>query len=581
MSRSTIRRDALDLAAGLLVLGLVLSAVAWGRRAEHPAPPGTTPGAVADSRPHVRLHDPVIPAGTVTLAFAGDVHFEYHLAALLDRPRGALGPITDALADADLAMVNLESAIAAPGRTPDAKELEVPSNRYWFRTSPRALDVLAAAGIDVATVANNHGADYGPRGLQDTLRAIRRGPVHVVGIGENRRAAFTPYRVEAKGTTFAFLGADASFREGASSVWEAGPGTPGLAAAHAARPRVLLDAVRRADRHGDFVVVYLHWGEELQGCPTAQQLTTAQALARAGADVVVGSHAHVLLGSGLLDDTYVDYGLGNFLWYHDRQPESGVLQLRVRDGRVVGDSWLPARIRADGRPIPLTCAAAAGAVDDWRALRGCTGLASPSPSEQAGLPPYSASLHGIGPRLRERMRFSYRPGCPVPLVNLRYLRMTYRGFDGFAHTGELVVGEQYAADVICVFRRLYDARWPIRRMRLVDDYRGDDERSMAANNTSGFNCRTVAGTDTWSAHAYGAAVDINPVQNPYLTRAAVHRPAAARYVDLDRSSAAEDLPVGAIREGDVVVRAFAQIGWDWGGHWPGPHDYQHFTALTR
>ncbi len=139
------------------------------------------------------------PGRTVTLAFAGDLHFEGHLAALLDHPRGALGPITGTLADADVTMANLESAITVRG-TPEAKELEDPGNRYHFRTTPAALEVLAEAGVDVVTMANNHGADYGPVGVEDTLRAIRNGPIPVVGIGRNRRAAFAPYRVSVRGT---------------------------------------------------------------------------------------------------------------------------------------------------------------------------------------------------------------------------------------------------------------------------------------------------------------------------------------------------------------------------------------------
>src|SRR5204862_8357485 len=122
------------------------------------------------------------------------------------------------------------------------------------------------------------------------LPAIRTSPIPVIGIGRDRRAAFAPYRVSIRGTDFAFFGADASMREGASSVWEAGPTTPGIAAAHSARPRALIAAVRAASRQVDVVVVYLHWGVELQGCPTAQQQTTARALAEAGADVIVGSH---------------------------------------------------------------------------------------------------------------------------------------------------------------------------------------------------------------------------------------------------------------------------------------------------
>jgi len=517
--------------------------------------------------------------GVVTLAFAGDLHFELHLAALLARPRGALGPITKALAGADLTMVNLESSISHRG-APEAKKLEEPDNRYYFRTSAAALDVLAAAGVDVATMANNHGADYGPAGLQDTLRAIRRSSVHVVGVGADRHAAFTPYRISVRGTTFAFFGADASFREGSSSVWAAGPHNAGLAAAHAARPRALLAAVRGASRNGDVVVVYLHWGKELQGCPTTQQRITARALANAGADIVVGSHAHVLLGSGWIDDTYVDYGLGNFLWYHNHQPETGVLQLRVRDGHVVDDAFTPARIGTDGRPRPVTGSARTSAVADWRGLRDCTGLA-PRPTDRTGQhaspAPYTASVRPIGPRLRHRMWYSHHPGCPIALTDLRYLQITYLGFDGAAHTGEMVVHRRYAAAVVDVFHRLYAARWPLRRMSLVDNYRGDDEASMAANNTSGYNCRRIAGREVWSDHAYGAAIDINPVQNPYITAAGILPRSAARFVTIPRTPTSL-VPAGAIRDGDIVVRAFVHIGWAWGGHFATHKDYQHFYA---
>jgi poly-gamma-glutamate synthesis protein (capsule biosynthesis protein) len=277
-------------------------------------------------------------------------------------------------------MVNLESAITRRG-TPEAKELENPSERYHFRTGPAALDVLDAAGVDVVTMANNHGADFGRVGLRDTLDAIRSGPVPVLGVGRDRAEALAPHLVSIRGTDFAFLAADASTREGASNVWAAGPSTPGVAAARAGRPRALLAAVRAASRQADVVVVYLHWGAEGQSCPTPRQRTTARALAAAGADIVVGTHAHVLLGSGWLGDTYVNYGLGNFLWYHNFQPESGVLRVRVDDGEVVGDAWVPALIAPDGRPTPLSGEPADAAVANWRAQRGCTGLAA-DPAQQ-------------------------------------------------------------------------------------------------------------------------------------------------------------------------------------------------------
>ena len=313
-------------------------------------------------------------ARRITLAFAGDVHFQLHLAALLDDPDANLGPMTRALASADVATVNLESAITERG-VPDPKDLEDAWDRYWFRTPPAALGLLARSGVDVVSVANNHGADYGAVGLRDTLRAARRAPLAVIGAGRNRGEAFTPHEVTVKGVELAFLAADASPLESSEAAWRAGRRTPGLADAHEPRPATLLAAVRRADRVVDVVVVYLHWGRELEACPTEAQRTTARALARVGADVVVGSHAHVPLGSGWIDHTYVSYGLGNFVWYHNHQPETGVLRLRVEGGgRVESDEWVPAEIATWGRPHPLTGADRRTAVQRWQDLRGCAGL---------------------------------------------------------------------------------------------------------------------------------------------------------------------------------------------------------------
>jgi poly-gamma-glutamate synthesis protein (capsule biosynthesis protein) len=178
------------------------------------------------------------------------------------------------------------------------------------------------------------------------------------------------------------------------------------------------------------------------------------------------------------------------------------------------------------------------------------------------------------------MRASHRAGCPLGWTDLRYLRLSFVGFDGVAHRGELVVHRDHARAVTEVFRQLYEARWPVQRMRLVDDYDGDDDRSMAANNTSGYNCRHVAGGTSWSEHAYGTAIDVNPVQNPYVTSGSVTPPAAQRFAGIDRSADVA-VPAGAIRAGDVVVRAFAAIGWEWGGDWSSAKDYQHFSASGR
>ena len=170
------------------------------------------------------------------------------------------------------------------------------------------------------------------------------------------------------------------------------------------------------------------------------------------------------------------------------------------------------------------------------------------------------------------LRHSYRGGCPVSPAELRTLRLSYWGFDGRAHVGSLVVNRRVARDVVMVFRRLYAARFPIRRMVPVSAYRGSDDASMAADNTSSFNCRFVSGTSRWSMHAYGLAIDVNPVENPYVSGHRVRPPAGRRYLDRARSGP------GMAVAGGVLVDAFTRVGWRWGGFWAGTPDYQHFST---
>lgn len=196
-----------------------------------------------------------------------------------------------------------------------------------------------------------------------------------------------------------------------------------------------------------------------------------------------------------------------------------------------------------------------------------------TPATAATLPAFSSSVSTISATLATRMRYSWRSGCPVPRSDLRYLRMTYLGFDGAAHRGEMVVHRTAAPKIISVFRRAYNARFPIYRMRLVDDYRGSDDASMAANNTSAFNCRRTSGGTAWSQHSYGRAVDINPVQNPYVARGVVEPPAGKSYVT--RSPLRKGMVTWTVRD------AFADIGWYWGGNWRYSKDYQHFSSNNR
>ena len=170
------------------------------------------------------------------------------------------------------------------------------------------------------------------------------------------------------------------------------------------------------------------------------------------------------------------------------------------------------------------------------------------------------------------LRFSYREGCPVGPAALRTVVISHWGFDGSPRTGRLVVSRRTAPAVVRVFRTLWEARFPIRRLRPVSAYRGSDDASMAADNTSGFNCRFVGGTSRWSMHAYGEAIDVNPVENPYVRGSTVSPGAGRAY--LDRSPYR---PGMAVADG-VLVRAFAAAGWRWGASFG---DFQHFSTTGR
>jgi poly-gamma-glutamate synthesis protein (capsule biosynthesis protein) len=192
-------------------------------------------------------------------------------------------------------------------------------------------------------------------------------------------------------------------------------------------------------------------------------------------------------------------------------------------------------------------------------------------------PAYRANVTRLPDGVRALMSgSSWRPGCPVGLDDLRLVRLTYRGFDGEIHWGRLVVHRRWAKPIASVFQRLFEARFPIHRMRLVDRYGADDMRSMKADNTSAFNCRYRNGVCcTWSEHAYGRAIDINPVENPYVGSWGVSPPDGEDYVD--RSP----IRRGMLARRDAVWWAFHSIGWEWGGDWTWPIDYQHFSATGR
>ena len=378
--RRALRRSLLALvlaalvAGGAVTVGAILRDDTRGRDRALPtttlAPPTTT---TTTTIPPVTTvpRDPRRGTGQpVTFAFGGDVHFEGGLRAKLAAdPATVLAPIAPVLSTADVAVVNLEAAITERG-TAANKE-------YTFRTPPTALAALGAAGVDAVSLANNHGLDYGPDGLFDSLaaRAATPSPV-VVGIGANAADAYAPYRVEVRGQRIAVLAATQVLDGNVVTAWSAGDARGGLASAKGTGRDRLIGAVQLARTDSDTVVAFLHWGIEDESCPSSDQRALAQQLVDAGADIVVGSHTHRLEGAGRLGTAFVGYGLGNFVFYNEVGPAgmSGVLQVTATGRDIDGYAWVPAQLRG-GVANPLPAGAETDqAVADWNALRDCTGL---------------------------------------------------------------------------------------------------------------------------------------------------------------------------------------------------------------
>lgn len=166
---------------------------------------------------------------------------------------------------------------------------------------------------------------------------------------------------------------------------------------------------------------------------------------------------------------------------------------------------------------------------------------------------------------------SWQPGCPVEPGRLRRVNVDHIGFDGQTHRGELIVHEDLVPEVIAIFEQLYRLRYPVEKIRTAAHYSdADDELSMEDNNTSAFNCRSIPGTNEWSPHAYGRAIDLNPLLNPCLYVSGYFEPQnAAAYLDRSRTDP------GLLHSGDAAVHIFTDRGWQWGGYWTTP-DYQHF-----
>ena len=175
---------------------------------------------------------------------------------------------------------------------------------------------------------------------------------------------------------------------------------------------------------------------------------------------------------------------------------------------------------------------------------------------------------------------SFKDNCTVPREDLRYLKVLHVGFDGETHTGELVVNRLIADDVLDIFKQLYEAGYEIEKIRLIDEYDADDEKSMSDNNSSAFNFRYISYSTKLSKHALGLAIDINPFYNPYIT----YNKDGSEKVSPANASAYADRTSSfpyKIDENDLCYQLFKEHGFTWGGHWNSCKDYQHFQKVVE
>lgn len=357
------------LAVAPLLAGRSSRATGAGPRAEVPGP---SRAGLVTRRPNATASTttttPTGRGAPVTFAFGGDVHFEGGLRWRLSAPTTALAGVAPLLASADIAMVNLETAVTERG-TPQTKA-------YNFRAPASAFAALRSAGVDVTTMANNHGIDYGPIGLADSLAARAAAGIPVLGIGADAADAYRPWRTTVRGQRIAVFAATDVLDDWLITAWTATDTQAGLASTKGTAVDRLLTGIRAARRDSDTVVVYLHWGAEGQLCPTARQRELADTLVAAGADIVVGSHAHRVEGGGRLGSAFVDYGLGNFVFYNEsgESGRTGVLRVTATGRRIDGWEWVPARI-SGGIPRALGEPARTQDLTVFDQRRACAGLA--------------------------------------------------------------------------------------------------------------------------------------------------------------------------------------------------------------
>lgn len=191
------------------------------------------------------------------------------------------------------------------------------------------------------------------------------------------------------------------------------------------------------------------------------------------------------------------------------------------------------------------------------------------------------SIEPISKEIKERMvkggSWSQTRGCPVPLRDLRYIQVEYLGFDGKRHNGELIMHKAVARDIVEILRELCLIGYPIKQMKLVSDYGASDWQSIEYDNTSAFNCRSATGSKKWSKHAYGRAIDINPISNPYISKSGrIAHKASQKYRHRDNRYGMTPQDRAVLLPYSRAMQIFKRHGFSWGGDWIGVKDYQHF-----
>lgn len=312
---------------------------------------------------------PPAPARPITIAFGGDVHGEPPISGVLAAGANPFEFVAEPLAAADIAMVNLETAVGSSG-SPADKE-------FVFQASPALLDAMVAAGIDVVSVANNHSFDMGTDAFLETLDNARSAGLVPVGGGRTEAEAYAPAVIDVAGTPVALIGLA---KIGPEEDQRAVGGRPGTTNGRD-RARTV-GAVQAARAITPVVIVFVHWGNELADCPRDDDIALARAVLDAGASAVIGMHPHVLQGvSTRADGKLVAWSIGNFAFYARRAEAraTGVFTLTVApDGSVTDLAIAPARIDDSGRPRPLEGAEAQATLDDIAALEPGGGTCPPA-----------------------------------------------------------------------------------------------------------------------------------------------------------------------------------------------------------